>query len=128
KFLGVLMDQQLRWNEQFAAMIKKGQQWIAQFKRIAGLKTGMTAQLIRQLYKAKALPRILYAADVTLMPASRKREKTWKQASVKRGITRKLTSIQRQAAIMITGAMTTTATDILDIHAALLPMPLEIER
>ncbi|KAJ3832988.1 hypothetical protein F5878DRAFT_513075, partial [Lentinula raphanica] len=44
------------------------------------------------------------------------------------GITRKLTSLQRQAARLITGAMNTTATDILDIHAALLPMPLEIER
>ncbi|KAJ3740761.1 hypothetical protein DFH05DRAFT_1366522, partial [Lentinula detonsa] len=68
KFLGVPMDQQLRWNEQGAAMIKKGQQWISQFKRITGLKMGMTAQLLRQLYKAKALPRILYAADITLMP------------------------------------------------------------
>ncbi|KAJ3745531.1 hypothetical protein DFH05DRAFT_1364046, partial [Lentinula detonsa] len=68
KFLGILMDQQLRWNEQHAVMVKKGQQWISQFKRITGLKTGMTAQLVRQLYKAKALPRILYAADITLMP------------------------------------------------------------
>ncbi|KAJ3792137.1 hypothetical protein GGU11DRAFT_693889 [Lentinula aff. detonsa] len=83
KFLGALIDQQLRWNEQHTTMIKKGQQWISQFRCIAGLKTGMTAQLIRQLYKAKAIPRILYAADVTLMPTSRKREKLWKQASAK---------------------------------------------
>ncbi|KAJ3792571.1 hypothetical protein GGU11DRAFT_660801, partial [Lentinula aff. detonsa] len=67
-FLGILMDQQLRWKEQHSAMIKKGQRWISQFKRITKLRTGLTAQLVRQLYKAKALPRILYAADVTLMP------------------------------------------------------------
>ncbi|GAW04685.1 115 kDa protein in type-1 retrotransposable element R1DM [Lentinula edodes] len=61
-------------------------------------------------------------------PASRRSEKKWTQASQTRGIIRKLMSIQRQAALLITGAMTTTATDILNIHAALLPLPLEIER
>ncbi|KAJ3897595.1 hypothetical protein F5879DRAFT_775927, partial [Lentinula edodes] len=113
KFLGTLMDRQLRWNEQHIAMVRKGQQWVAQFRRVVRMRDGMVAQLVRQLYKAKALPRMLYAADIVLTPASRKSEKKWTQASQTRGIIRKLTSIQRQAAILITGAMTTTATDIL---------------
>ncbi|KAJ3930414.1 MAG: hypothetical protein NXY57DRAFT_866461, partial [Lentinula lateritia] len=95
KFLGTLMDRQLRWNEQHAAMVKKGQQWVAQFRRVARMRDGMVAQLVRQLYKAKALPRMLYAADIVLVPISRKNEKKWTNASHTRGIIRKLTSIQR---------------------------------
>ncbi|KAJ3925610.1 MAG: hypothetical protein NXY57DRAFT_906867 [Lentinula lateritia] len=127
KFLGTLMDRQLCWNEQHAAMVRKGQQWVAQFRWVARIRDEMVAQLVRQLYKAKALPRMLYTANIVLTPASRKSKKKWTQASQTRGIIRKLTSIQQQAALLITGAMTTTATDILNIHLALLPLPLEIK-
>ncbi|KAJ3911593.1 hypothetical protein F5877DRAFT_55130, partial [Lentinula edodes] len=82
---------------------------------------------IQQLYKAKALPRMLYAADITLWPHTKKQGKTWKDEKGQ-AILRQLVSIQRQAAIMIMGAMSTMASDILDIHAALLPAPLEVER
>ncbi|KAJ3832989.1 hypothetical protein F5878DRAFT_547345, partial [Lentinula raphanica] len=64
RFLGVQMDGALRWKEQQAIMVKRGQEWLTQFRRLARSKDGMAASHIRQLYKAKALPRILYAADV----------------------------------------------------------------
>ncbi|KAJ3884110.1 hypothetical protein GG344DRAFT_26128, partial [Lentinula edodes] len=54
----------LRWKEQRALTVKRGQDWITQFRRLAHVKSGMAAQHIRQLYKAKALPRMLYAADI----------------------------------------------------------------
>lgn len=44
-----------------------------------------------------------------------------------RAITKKLTSLQWQAAILISGAMHMTATDTLNVHAALLPMLLKIK-
>lgn len=40
----------------------------------------------------------------------------------------KLAKVQRQAAIAITGAMKTTATDVLDPHAGLMPIDLAIEQ
>ncbi|KAJ3991630.1 hypothetical protein F5050DRAFT_1581062, partial [Lentinula boryana] len=64
RFLGVQMDGALRWKEQQAIMVKRGQEWLTQFRRLARSKDGMAASHIRQLYKAKALPRILYAADI----------------------------------------------------------------
>ncbi|KAJ3897957.1 hypothetical protein F5879DRAFT_761188, partial [Lentinula edodes] len=64
KFLGGLMDRQSRWNEHHSLMVKRGQLWVSQFRRVAQMKDGMVAQLVRQLYKAKALPRMLYAADI----------------------------------------------------------------
>lgn len=125
RFLGVMMDKALGWKEQHARMVKRGQDWITQFRRLSRMKDGMVAQHIRQLYKSKALTRMLYAADVVLVP----RNKRGKGEIAKQSqIVRKLTSIQRQAALMISGAMKTTASDILDIHSALLPMNLEIER
>ena len=45
-----------------------------------------------------------------------------------RAIINKLASIQRQAAIMITGAMKTTATDILEAMANLLPFQLLVDK
>ena len=40
------------------------------------------------------------------------------------GITRRLTSIQRLATTTITGALRSTATDMLDLHANVLPVEL----
>ena len=82
----------------------------------------MTPHLIRQLYLAVAIPRILYATDVSLVSGGSKN----KVGSA--AVIAKLTSIQRRAALAITGAMRTTATDVLDAHANLLPMRLLIEK
>jgi hypothetical protein len=45
-----------------------------------------------------------------------------------RAIMTKLTTIQRKAAILITGAMRTMAGDILDVHADLLPMNIMVDK
>ncbi|KAJ3738438.1 hypothetical protein EV360DRAFT_76901 [Lentinula raphanica] len=74
RFLGVQMDSSLKWREQQATMVKKGQDWLNQFRRLACSTDGMAASHIRQLYKVKALPQILYAADVVLVPSSRKKK------------------------------------------------------
>ncbi|KAE9389568.1 hypothetical protein BT96DRAFT_763620, partial [Gymnopus androsaceus JB14] len=124
KFLGTAMDKALRWKEQHSVMVKKGQGWLVQFRRLARMKDSMAGKHIRQLYKAKAIPRMLYAADVTLTPQQKRRKG---QMAKKTQVLQRLTSIQRQAAILISGAMLTTATDILNIHAALLPLDLEVE-
>lgn len=67
QFLGV-MDQELRWKEQHSVMVKKGQGWLTQFRRLARIKDSMAGKHIWQLYKAKAIPCMLYTADVTLTP------------------------------------------------------------
>lgn len=121
-FLGALMDKALRWKEQHAVMLKRGQGWITNFRRLSKMKDGMAGKHIRQFYKSKAITQMLYAADVVLVPQQKN------NSIAPSAIVKQLTLIQRQAAILISGAMSTTATDILNIHAALLPMPLEIQR
>ncbi|THV00898.1 hypothetical protein K435DRAFT_793735 [Dendrothele bispora CBS 962.96] len=59
-FLGVLVDEELRWKQQHALMVRRGQAWVTQFRRVTKVSDGMAAQHIRQLYKSKAVPRMLY--------------------------------------------------------------------
>lgn len=64
---------------------------------------------------------MLYGASVYLRPTIKGDQRTSKSI-------RLMTRIQRQAAILITGAMRTTAADILDAHANLLPLTLTVNR
>ncbi|KAF5383195.1 hypothetical protein D9615_004913 [Tricholomella constricta] len=127
KFLGVLVDNTLRWKEQCAAALAKGHDWMIQFGRLARVTQGVSAPHVRQLYIAIAIPRILYAADIYLSPPRRQTE----TASVKksgRAIINKLASVQRRAAIMATGAMRSTPTTALDALAGLIPFHLLVDK
>jgi hypothetical protein len=57
---------------------------------------------------------MLYAADLFIVPPSR-------HCIGSKGTINKFARIQRQAALLITGALCATATNILDAHADLLP-------
>ena len=68
---------------------------------------------------------MLYAVDMFLTPLSRPASAKQSQGSV--GTIAKLSQVQWEALILITGAMCTTATDIMTAHADLLPFPLLID-
>jgi ribonuclease HI/endonuclease/exonuclease/phosphatase family metal-dependent hydrolase len=121
-FLGVRIDRELRWKAQADRMVAKGQAWVAQIHRIARVTRGVSPLLIRQLYLAVAIPRIFYAADVCLVAETRKGRVGGA------GLIARLSSIQRKAAIAITGAMRSTATDSLNAHANLFPIPVLIDK
>ena len=127
KFLGVIVDNKLSWKGQCAAALAKGQDWLIQFSRLARTSRGISALYTRQLYLSIAIPRMLYAADIFLTPqqniGKRPNDRYNKNANVQ-----KLASIQRRAAIMITGAMKTTATDITEVMANLLPFHLLVDK
>ncbi|KAJ7163344.1 hypothetical protein C8R46DRAFT_834205, partial [Mycena filopes] len=68
KLLGLHIDRGLRWHEQEAAALAKGQAWLIQTARIARASRGIGARQMRRLYLAVCVPRMLYAADVFLSP------------------------------------------------------------
>jgi hypothetical protein len=103
-------------------MIKKGKAWVAQVQRIAKVTRGVPPHLIRRLYLAVAVPKIMYAADICFESS-----RTVGGAG-STTVVAKLAAVQRKAAIAITGTMKTTATDVLDAHANLLPMQLLVEK
>src|SRR6201996_4465871 len=120
RHLGVILDQELRFIEQGSSALAKGTQWVDQFRRIARVTTGAHPRIMSRFYKTVAIPRVLYGASVWLTPTTGK----------SRGSTtiiRKISRVQRQAAIQITGAMKTTSTVVLDAHANLPPFPLLVE-
>ena len=112
---------------QGAAALAKGQSWIIQFTRMTWVSCSTTARYICKLYLTIAVPCMLYAADIFLTPQEKVGKRTDKDRP-NQAIVNKLASIQRQAAIMITGAMRTTATDILDIMAGLLPFHILVDK
>jgi ribonuclease HI len=126
KLLGFHIDQELRWKAQGASALGKGQNWLVQVGWLAKVSKGIAAALMQHLYISTALPRILYGADVFLAPTQHNPGAMLKRDN--RAIVAKMASIQRRAAIMITGAMTSTPADILDAHAYLLPIPLLIDK
>jgi Reverse transcriptase (RNA-dependent DNA polymerase) len=127
KFLGVIVDNKLNWKGQCAAATAKGQDWLIQFNRLAWALQGINAKYTRQLYLSIAVPRMLYAADIFLTPQQNVGKQA-KDTRNNRAAINKLASIQRKAAIMITGAMKTTATDVVETMANLIPFHLLVEK
>jgi hypothetical protein len=72
KFLGVFLDEELRWNIQAEKAIAKAAKWTLLFRRLSKPSTGVQASLMRQLYCAVAIPKFTYAADVWFTPVQRR--------------------------------------------------------
>jgi hypothetical protein len=81
---------------------------------------------MQQFYTSVIVPKILYAADVWITPLNKPPNAKRTTGSV--SIIKRLASIQRIATLAITGAMRSTATNVLDAHAFILPMHLAIHR
>lgn len=100
-FLGVKVDRGLRWQEQINWAVNKGTKWLGLFRCMA--KRGVAEQIFRWLYLTIAVPSMLYAADVFLTPTRSIEGRKTKYGSI--GAIYKLTKVQQQAAILITGGM-----------------------
>ncbi|KAF8478834.1 hypothetical protein JB92DRAFT_3279219, partial [Gautieria morchelliformis] len=81
KFLGVLLDQELRFKDHTNYVLAKGERFINQYRRLEKPSKGTTAKHMRRYYLAVAVPRMLYAADIFLVPGTEKARELHKQAS-----------------------------------------------
>ena len=122
KFLGVIFDQELQWKLHVDYAVAKSTKWVSLFKRIARNRSGLSAPLLRRLYKAVAIPKAAYAADIWFTPIQSPPGAKRRTGSV--GAANWLTRVQRQAAIAITGCFRTMATDYVEAHANLMPIEL----
>jgi len=119
KYLGVLIDPELRWKAQTMRAIEKATKWVLLFKRLTKPSTGVRLKLMRQLYLAVGVPKMTYALDVWYTPPHKGIGKKRNSGSVT--ALRQMSKIQRIATIAITGALRSTATDTLDAHANIPP-------
>lgn len=103
----------------------KGLKYVSQLSRLARTTKGVSGEHIRRLTVAVVIPKMTYAGDVWFTPIRlRKDGKTIGSQT----FAKKLASVQRLAAIHITGAMRTSPGDLLDLHAHLWPIPLLMDK
>lgn len=126
KYLGVLINEHLSWKPHFGVVQSKAIKWTNLFCRLMRVSRGLTYAGAKRIYNAVAVPRITYACDVWYNPVQPSEEGKRSKGSV--GITNALTSIQRRAAIAITGALRTTAGDVAEIHAGIPPIQHRLSR
>src|ERR1700679_3602647 len=126
KYLGIQIDNQLRWKEQTQRAIANATKWLLQYRRLTRPSTGTGAKLMRQLYVSVALPKITYGIDIWYTPPFKLIGHFRNSGSV--GALRQLQKTQRIATLAITGALRTTPTDTLDAHAGVLPLEFALQR
>lgn len=120
KYLGIHIDQELRWNVQVHEAVAKATKYMLMFRRLTKPATGIGPKLMRRLYTSVAIPKLTYGADIWYTPPHTLPGKTRRSGSV--GALKQLERVQRIATLAITGAFRTTPTDLLDAHAGLLPI------
>jgi hypothetical protein len=69
KYLGVVVDRELRFREQAAVALGKGAKWASQTGRLAKMAKGIKGGLARRIYYGAAVASMLYAVDVWGAPA-----------------------------------------------------------
>lgn len=123
KYLGAIIDKELKWKEQVQYALGKGTRTVVALKRLGKQTKGIPAEQMQRLYLTTVVPRMMYAAECYVKPAGNLGKTTTDykgKGSV--AIAKKYKQVQRKMAINITGAMNTTAGDIAEIHADLLPI------
>ena len=122
KYLGIIFDQEPRWWEQVEQAMATAAKWMLQFRHLTKLSTSIRSRFMRQLYCAVAIPKFTYAADVWYVPVMRGLQRAKATRSV--GATKRLASIQHMAITTISGMLHTTAMDVMEAHANVMPIEL----
>ena len=119
KFLGVILDKELRFKEHAAYAVGKGSRSVAQTGQLSKTTKGMQGEYTRRLFYATAAKSMLYAMDVWC-PIGKGKGGEERITGMK-GVLKKMESVLRRAAIQSTGAMKSTPTDLLLAHTDMLP-------
>lgn len=76
KYLGILINAQLRWKEQTQRAVANATKWLLQYRRLTRPSSGTSTKLMRQLYVAVALPKFMYGIDIWYTPPSKRARQT----------------------------------------------------
>jgi len=71
RFLGILVNKELRWKEHVNYALQKGVKWVALYRRLTKPMKGVSAKYMRQFYIAVAVLKLLYASGLFLIPGNR---------------------------------------------------------
>ena len=124
KYLGIHVSAQLKWTIQAQKGIANATKWVMQFHRLTWILTGLSIQLLHQLYITVVIPKMTYAIDIWYTPLTKPPGHRRSVGSV--GVLWQMTKLQRMASLGIIGHMRSTPTDLLDAHTGLLPIDLTL--
>jgi hypothetical protein len=114
KYLGVILDLKLNWNQHLQKIIRKTQTTFALVRRTCGRKWGLRPSMLYWLYTRVIGPFILYGSLIWWPKVIQKNTKT------------QPVRIQRMACLAITGAMKSTPTTAMESLLNLTPLDLLI--
>ena len=126
KYLGVILNRKLSWKPQHNLVLSRAVNWTNLFRRLVKTTRGLSFHSAKTIYNAVAVARINYACDVWYSPPIHPRRHLVTKGGTT--ITKKLSSVQRQATIAITGALRSTAADTLEVHAGIPPVQVRLTR
>ncbi|XP_039762519.1 uncharacterized protein LOC120635572 [Pararge aegeria] len=115
RYLGVTLDKKMTWNSHINGVLKKAKSALGICGRLAGNRWGMKPKITFWLYTAIVRPIVSYASVVWSNKTTVKTQN-------------KLSSLQRSACLLITGAMSTTPGDALDALLNLPPLHLHVRK
>jgi len=114
KYLGVILDSKLNWNQHLQKIIRKAQTTFAVVRCICGKKWGLRPNMVHWPYTRVLRPSIFHGALVWWSKVTQKTTKI------------QLGRIQRMACIAITRAMKSTPTAAMEVLLNLNPLDLLI--
>jgi len=115
KYLGVILDPKLNWNQHLQKIIRKAQTTFVVVRSICGKKWGLRFNMVHWLYTRVIRPSIFHDALVWCYKVMQKTTKI------------QLGRIQRMACLAITGAIKSTPTVAMEVLLNLTPLDLLIK-
>ena len=122
KYLRVIFDPKLHWSLQHAKAHTTATFWSAKLWRATKSASSLSMSGTKQLYNTVAVPRFSYGAEVWYTYLHKPGATGKTKGSV--AITNKLRSTQRKITKSITGGLSTTAGNVMDVHTYILPIDL----
>ena len=112
KFLGIIIDKKLSWKDNISERIKKAYNAFYACKKMFGKTWGLSPKVTYWIYTSIVRPILLYGVTV------------WWCALDTAVNRQRLTKVQRDLSVCITGAMKTTSTESLNTILNLIPLDL----
>ena len=114
KYLGIIIDNKLNWNEHIQAVVNKCKKALFAAKRAIGKKWGISPKQMMWIYKTIIIPILSYGAVIWAMNLTKTQ-------------TMKINAIQTLAQHMITRCKTSTPKVLLSILLNMLPLENKLE-
>lgn len=115
KYLGVTLDKTLNWNSHLENTVRKANHALWACRRICGKTWGMRPKQMYWLYVTVIRPIVAYGSVA------------WWEKGQQRLAQAKLSSLQRQACLLITGAFRTTPTAAMEALLGLTPLHIYLQ-